>query len=149
MAGNGGTMAEARQKLKKEKRPGSKTNQKANNKERSRSGEATGKRKTKIPARGKAEQEQAVPADGAEELKRAADREVGQNSLELAEVLRKKAMKGDLASVKLLVTLAAQKKPVEKAADATGGQTLAERWEAEPPWTGPLPGEEPGPGTKE
>ena len=77
---------------------------------------------------------------------------MGQNSLELAEVLRKKAIKGDLASVKLLVTLAAQKRPIEKDVDNSGGfggSSTAERWEAEPQCTDPLPGEEPEAGNKQ
>ncbi len=151
MAGNGGAMAEARQKSKQGKIPKSKAYQQAKSRTKG-SAAAARKKRAKTPVRRETERERTVPADGAEELKRAADREVGQNSLELAEVLRKKAIKGDLASVKLLVTLAAQKKPIEKAVDNSGGfggSSTAERWEAEPQCTDPLPGEEPEAGNKQ
>jgi hypothetical protein len=48
---------------------------------------------------------------GAERLRRAADNEVGRKSDELAEALMNSALKGDVASTKVLVALADGVKP--------------------------------------
>ncbi|MGD0892662.1 MAG: hypothetical protein ABR923_14120 [Terracidiphilus sp.] len=49
--------------------------------------------------------------DGAEELRRAADRVILRDSKRLAKLLGEKAIQGDLNSVKMLVGLAEKKKP--------------------------------------
>ncbi len=73
-----------------------------------------------------------APLDGSEQLRQAADREVSRNSEKLAAALVKKALKGDLASTKVLVALADGKKPIE--AQKQCGPSLAEHWEQEPQW---------------
>jgi len=52
--------------------------------------------------------------NGAERLRRAADRRVGMHSEEIADRLTEKALKGDLASAKELMRLAEGKKPLAK-----------------------------------
>jgi superfamily I DNA/RNA helicase len=51
---------------------------------------------------------------GVERLQQAADRRVGKNSEELADLLTAKALKGKLANTRFLVGLAEGKKPSEK-----------------------------------
>lgn len=135
-------MVETRQELKEKKKAKSKANNKAGNRTRGGTGGSSAGRTATSKAGDGTRQGQTAATDGAEALKKAADREVARNSKKLAEVLRKKAMEGDLASTKLLVTLAENKKPIEEAAEKPSGPTLAQRWAAEPPWTGPLLGEE-------
>jgi hypothetical protein len=94
LAGNGGTMAETRQELKSKK-----AKSKASGTTRKRTG------------RGVAGEESAGK-DGAERLRWAADRRLGRNSEKLAAMLAGKALKGDLASTKVLLGLAEGKKPV-------------------------------------
>jgi hypothetical protein len=72
--------------------------------------------------------------DGAERLRQAADKQVGQNSEKLAGLLADKALKGDLASTRVLVGLAERKKPHAKPATKRHGPSLAEQLSAEPKW---------------
>jgi VIT1/CCC1 family predicted Fe2+/Mn2+ transporter len=72
--------------------------------------------------------------DGAERLRQAADKRVGWNSEELADLLTAKALKGDLASTRVLVTLAASKKPLPERVKKRHGLSLAQRLAAEPQW---------------
>jgi len=70
---------------------------------------------------------------GAERLRRAADNEVGRKSDELAEALMNSALKGDVASTKVLVALADGMKPdtVKRR-----GPSLAQQLGMEPEWDG-------------
>jgi hypothetical protein len=72
---------------------------------------------------------------GAERVRCAADRRVGQNSKKLADLLMAKALAGDLAYAKALVGLADGKKP-----EPVKGLWLryAELLEADPEWQGEL-----------
>lgn len=74
--------------------------------------------------------------DGAELLRRAVNRRVGNASEELARVLINKALDGDSTAVKTVVGLAEAKKPdpVKRV-----GPTLAQRLEKEPRWEGKAP----------
>lgn len=74
----------------------------------------------------------AAGEDGAELLKRTADRVVKRNSAKLSKMLLEKALEGDLTSVKLLVTLAEGKKPEKR----SQGPSLAEQWANQPQWEG-------------
>ena len=74
--------------------------------------------------------------DGAERLRQAADKRVGRISEKLADLLRDKAMAGDLASAKVLFGLAERKKPSPEPVKRRRGPRLTERWAAEPEWQG-------------
>jgi hypothetical protein len=63
--------------------------------------------------------------DGAEKLRQAADRLVGEHSEELADLLTRKAVKGDLASARVLVALAEHKKPLPEPAKKRRGRAAA------------------------
>jgi hypothetical protein len=80
--------------------------------------------------------EDSACTDGAERLRWAADRRVGRNSEKLAKMLTDQALKGDLASAKVLLALAEGKKPaVEKKGPV---RSLALRLAAEPQWVPPV-----------
>ena len=121
MAGNGGKMAEAKQVLEV-----TKTNSTTS---------STTVDKTRKPAR-----RRATRKSGAEKLRQEADRRVGKNSVELADLLTQKALTGDLAYTKALVDLADGKKP--EPVKKRRGLTVAERLAREPQWEGPSEGEE-------
>jgi hypothetical protein len=72
--------------------------------------------------------------DGAERLHQAADRRVGRISEKLADLLTEKALKGDLASARVLFGLAERKKPIQDLVKKRRGPGLAERLAAEPEW---------------
>jgi hypothetical protein len=74
--------------------------------------------------------------DGAEQLRKAADKSVGRNSAKLAKVLTDKALGGDLASAKVLIGFADRKKPVAKPNRSLFGDQAA-KWAAEPQWVWP------------
>jgi hypothetical protein len=80
--------------------------------------------------------------NGAERLRREADKRVGRNSEKLADVLTAKALAGDLASAKVLVGLAAGKKPMPERKKAGPLRSLALALEAQPQWQGPSEEEE-------
>jgi hypothetical protein len=86
--------------------------------------------KTRKPAR-----RRAARKSGAEKLRQEADKQVAQNSKELAGLLTKKALAGDLAYTKALVGLAEGKKPEPE--KKRRGLTVAERLAREPQWEGP------------
>lgn len=69
---------------------------------------------------------------GAEQLRQAADLHVGLNSTKIAAALTKKAMAGDLASTKALVSLAEGKKPAPE--EKKPGPSLAEWLASQPQW---------------
>jgi hypothetical protein len=118
LAGNDGKMDEREQ----EKRTGDESRKTAGT-TKSRTVERTSRGKTS----GK---------DGAERLRQAADKRVGQNSEGLADLLTKKALGGDLASAKVLVGLAERKKPKPERKKTRRGPSLAQQLAAEPEWTG-------------
>jgi hypothetical protein len=82
----------------------------------------------------RASREKTARKSGAERLRQAADRRVGRNSKKLADLLTEKALKGDLASTKVLVGLAERKKPSQEPAKKRRGPSLAEQLAAEPQW---------------
>jgi hypothetical protein len=82
--------------------------------------------------------------DGAERLRQAADKRVGRISEKLADLLSDKALKGDLASARVLFGLAERKKPIQEPVKKRRGPGLAERLAAEPEWK-----EEEGVGNRE
>lgn len=73
-------------------------------------------------------------ADGAEQLRRAADQWLGWNSDTIANALTDNAVNGDLTSAKALVSLAEGKKASPEEVKKWCGPSLAERLAAEPPW---------------
>jgi hypothetical protein len=103
---------------------------------------STDKRKVKTGSATKSGKRERTSKDGAEQLKRAADKRVGRNSEKLADLLTEKALEGDLASARVLVGLAERKKPREKQVKKRRGPSLAERLVAEPEWKEPPEGEE-------
>ena len=118
MAGNGGMMAATKQTLRTEN--ASKT---------------TG-RTTKDKVVQRARRRSKSRKDGAEQMRRAADRRVGRISEKLADLLSNKALAGDLASARVLFGLAERKKPIQAPVKKRRGPSLAERWAAEPEWKG-------------
>ena len=79
--------------------------------------------------------------DGAARLKKAADGKVAQHTEELAELLTRKALGGDVATARLLVSLAEGGKPVAVRRKGKGKRkldALIERWTNGPQWQGPM-----------
>jgi hypothetical protein len=72
--------------------------------------------------------------DGAERLRQAADKRVGRNSEQLADLLETKALAGNLDSLKVLVMLAERKKPRPVPVKKPRRPSLALRLGAEPEW---------------
>jgi hypothetical protein len=116
LAGNDGTMDDTKQKSKTDN-ANSETGNTTNDSALKRAGRRRATRK-----------------DGVQMLRKAADQRVGEKSEELADVVTGKALKGDLASVKVLVELADGKKPVPEPVKRRRGLTQAERWAMEPQW---------------
>ena len=79
---------------------------------------------------------------GAVLLRRAADIQLSQNANELAELLAKDALKGKLASTKLLVGLAERVDTVAATEPKQKGLTEAQWLTLAKPWEGPLEDEE-------
>jgi hypothetical protein len=117
-------MAEAQQQLRKEK-AGATTGKTAGKQAEGKPG------RLRVVSRGRA------PKDGVELLRQLADRRVGRISKRLADLLEAKALKGDLASTRVLVGLAERKKPVAQVEKKQYGPTLAQQLEAEPEWVRP------------
>jgi hypothetical protein len=90
-----------------------------------KTGSTTTKRKRERTAR-RRDGGKAAGKDGVERLRQAADRRVGRNSEELADLLTKKALDGHLASTKVLVGLAGAKKPIAEPVKKRSGLTAAE-----------------------
>jgi hypothetical protein len=124
VAGNGGRMAEIKRKLKTAAARGKTSRTTKNKKGEQANGEET------------------AGKNGAEQLREAADMRVGMNSEELADLLTRKALEGDLASAKVLVGLAERKKPQAESVKKRRGPGLAEQLAAEPQWKEPPEGEE-------
>jgi superfamily I DNA/RNA helicase len=72
-----------------------------------------------------------------ERLQQAADRRVGKNSEELADLLTAKALKGKLANTRFLVGLAEGKKPSETPNKKRRGPSEAQRLAMESEWSEP------------
>ena len=117
LAGNGGKMAVAQQELRSDN-ASKKTGRTTKDRRRER---ADGKTPRK---------------DGAERLRQAADRRVGRISEKLADLLTEKALKGDLASARVLFGLAERKKPIQELVKRRRGPGMAARLAAEPEWKG-------------
>jgi hypothetical protein len=88
-----------------------------------------------------------TPKDGAERLRRAADKRVGRASEELADLLESKALEGNLNSLKVLVMLAERKRPRPEPVKKPRVPSYAQRLAAEPVWRKER--EEMGTGNKE
>jgi len=113
---NGGTMADLRQKLSR-------------NKATQETGSTTEKKKRVRAVRGK------TPcADGVGQLRRAAEQWAGWNSEKIAKALANKAVNGNLASAKELVSLAEGKKASPEKGKKWCGPSMAERLASEPRW---------------
>jgi hypothetical protein len=65
------------------------------------------------------------------------DRKLRRSSGELANMLLDKARKGDMPSLRLLVSLAERHKPEEKVVDPGPAWSQALAWAAEPQWVDP------------
>jgi hypothetical protein len=113
---NGGTMAEAQRKPRKKKECG-------------KTGSTTGNGKGETASRKKTARK-----DGAEQLQKAADERVTLHLEELTDLLTKQALRGNLASAKVLVDLAKGQKTTPKPVRKRRGASLAEQWAAEPAW---------------
>jgi len=70
--------------------------------------------------------------DGPEELRQAVNRQIGRNVEKLAKVLMEKALKGDLATTRVMVELAEGRKP-----EPDSRPSVALMLAAEPQWEGP------------
>lgn len=113
MAGNGGKMAELGRKSSRETTKG-KTSTKN-----------TGKRARRGKAKRKA---------GAERLRLAVDKRLGQNSETLADMLRDQAMGGNVATTRAMVEIAEHKKAQPEPVKKKRGRSLAELLATEPEW---------------
>lgn len=100
------------------------------------------RRTTKSKGGKRARRERPSRKDGAERLRQAADKRLNEISETLADLLKKKALEGDLASVKTLFGLAAGKKPIPEPVKKQRGLSQAELWAKEPQWVGKAEGED-------
>lgn len=123
-AGNGGKMAQALQEL-------SSTNAEAKT-GRTTEGEGPKRARRKYASR----------KDGAERLRQAADKRVNEISEQLADLLKRKALEGDLASAKTLIGLAAAKKPIPEPVKKQSEPSYADKLSKEPKWVGRAEGED-------
>lgn len=80
--------------------------------------------------------------DGAERLRQAADKRVNEISERLADLLKKKALEGDLASAKTLIGLAAAKKPIPEPVKKRSELSYADKLAKEEQWVGKAEEEE-------
>jgi hypothetical protein len=123
MVENGGTMAEPVKDLKTVK----------------------AKAKTRRATKGKRRARRETPShkDGAERLRQAADKRLNEISETLADLLKTKALEGDLASAKTLIGLAAAKKPIPEPVKKERPEfSYADKLAKEPQWVGKMEGEE-------
>jgi len=103
------------------------------------------RRKRGWRAGGEAPLPKAAEAEGeacTERLQRHAARLVMQNSGTLSDALLEKAKKGDVSSIRLLIRLAERKRPRAKPVKKPRGLTWAQQLALDPPWQGPIPGDE-------
>jgi hypothetical protein len=94
------------------------------------------RRTTKSKGGKRARRESPSRKDGAERLRQAANKRLNEISETLADLLKKKALEGDLASAKTLFGLAAGKKPIPEPVKKQRGLTHAQRLAREPQWVG-------------
>lgn len=97
---------------------------------------ARAKTRRATKSKGRARRERPSRKDGAERLRQAADKRVNEISEQLADLLKKKALDGDLASAKALFGFAAGKKPLPEPVKKQRGLTYAEKLAREPQWVG-------------
>jgi hypothetical protein len=74
--------------------------------------------------------------DGAERLRQAANKRLNEISEQLADLLKRKALEGDLASAKTLIALAAAKKPIPEPVKKQSEPSYADKLSKEPQWKG-------------
>ncbi|MGA3011303.1 MAG: hypothetical protein ABSD72_13680 [Terracidiphilus sp.] len=98
------------------------------------------KAKTRKATRSKggkqAGQERTAGKDCAERLRQPADKRLNQISERLADLLKEKALKGDLACVKALFGFAAGKKPIPEPVKKRPEFSYADKLANEPQWVG-------------
>jgi hypothetical protein len=125
-------MAETRQELtaKKAKRKTGSSDEKATTKASTKATTNASRNRTRKKKSEGAAGDESACRDGAERLRWAADRRLGRNSAKLADLLTKNALKGDLASTKVLLGLAEGKKPIPEKKGPV--RSLALRLAAEP-----------------
>ena len=143
MAGNGGEMAELRHVRKagetssatggteEKRRREKKTVEVRKGTDRAESSTADAKEKKK--------QKRRATGNGAARLKRMLDRKVAENMEELAALLTEKALGGDIATTRLLLTLAEEGKPAPVRRRGRGRRkfkAMIERWANGPQWQG-------------
>ena len=122
MAGNGGQMAEIKQK---QKRAETGTTAKQNIEK---------KKKPSVKQREKKEKEvQEAVADGIDTLRKAVGKELIESGGKIAEKLRKKSEEGDVSSTKLLVELAKQTS-LGKIDTAKKKKSMAKKYATEKEW---------------
>lgn len=80
--------------------------------------------------------------NGADSLKKAADRELVKITKKVVGQLREKALRGDLATVKTMVSYSEQVKLAEKPKGSERTLAFIEQLALEPQWEGPAEGEE-------
>jgi hypothetical protein len=80
--------------------------------------------------------------DGAERLRQAADKRLNEISEVLADLLKNKALEGDLASAKTLIGLASAKKPIPERVKKQPEFSYADKLAKEPQWVGKMEGED-------
>lgn len=155
VAGNGGQMANAEQKLKQGKKSSrgatgetvatSKTLESGAEPQRgegARRGALAPRKRAKPGSAphgkqsGGVSNNQAAAEDGAELLIKAADQQVKENCGKLSKLLADKALEGNISSARLLIMLAERKKPREEPVKRARRPSLAMRWAAEPKWEG-------------
>ena len=95
---------------------------------------AKAKTRKATKSKGRARRENPSRKDGAERLRQAADKRVNEISEQLADLLKKKALEGDLASAKTLIGLAAAKKPIPERVKKRPEPSYAEKLANEPQW---------------
>jgi hypothetical protein len=98
------------------------------------------KAKTRKATKSKGRARREVPShkDGAERLRQAADKRLNEISEELADLLKTKALEGNLACAKALFGFAAGKKPIPEPVKKRPEFSYAEKLAKEPKWTGNL-----------
>jgi hypothetical protein len=104
-------------------------------------GTGSSKAKTRKATKGKGRARREIPSskDGAERLRQAADKRLNEISETLADLLKNRALEGDLASAKALFGFAAGKKPIpEPVRKSRPEPSYAEKLANEPQWVGKL-----------
>ncbi len=108
----------------------------------SSAGNATKKPRKTTKSKGRARRERPSRKDGAERLRQAADKRLNEISERLADLLKTKALDGDLASAKALFGFAAGKKPIPEPVKKQRGLSYVEKLAREEQWVGKAEGED-------